>query len=310
MFSADDAPYFPRDGQHVPGSEVLIPDEAAEPPLPLITDILEVINPPPPHWLGPLLDDNSLIYRETRNAASFLSSRGGFGLTTLSFVGDVHADETGPIWLRPKFGWHFLNGPLQPDLPPQSYDLALEANFSRQIDSVWSLHLQVTPTIATDFDNKGSDAFRLVAGGMLGMQLSPNWKFVGGLTYLDRPDLPLLPIAGFRLSAEDVILDLLVPRPRFAYRYRVTDEHEESWAYVAGEIGGGSWAFERDSTGLHDVVGYRDFRILIGSESRSAQGPGHLIEAGYVFGRRLEFANGPGDFSPGNSWIIRVGTTY
>jgi hypothetical protein len=133
---------------------------------------------------------------------------------------------------------------------------------------------------------------------------------VGGVTYLDRHDLPVAPIAGLRLMRNDFAVDLLIPQPRLAYRYHVTDEQAESWVYVGGALGGGSWAYEREDTGLHDVVGYRDYRLLVGHETKAREGIRGVLEAGYVFERRLEFQHGPGDFSPGDSWFLRLGLVY
>ncbi|MGE0379049.1 MAG: hypothetical protein AB7I48_14460 [Planctomycetaceae bacterium] len=339
---ADDAhplssPAEPAEFPQLPAADVLAePDELSDPPddqpagvanvflsetdddaphpaipyVPVMPVVPDIVDASVQGWVNPLHDDNTLMFRETRDDTSFISHRGGFGMTTLGFAAGVQMGSSGVFSVQPKFGWHFLHGPLQPDLPPQLYDLSLEANFAKQIDDVWSLHLQVAPTLAADFDNKNSDAFRLIAGGLVGMQLSPAARLVGGLTYLDRPDLPVVPVAGLRLAMNDFAVDLLIPQPRVAYRYHVNDEHTESWVYVGGALGGGSWAYERENTGLHDVVGYRDYRLLIGHETKSREGIRNVIEAGYVFERHLEFDRGPGDFSPGDSWVIRIGLLY
>lgn len=264
----------------------------------------------PPHWANELIDNHALIYRETRSEIEILGSAGSFGMTSLGFSGSVADEEDGPLWLNTKFGWHFLKGPGSPQVRPQFYDLALEVNYAQAIDDVWSLHLQATPTWASDFDNKDGEAFRMLGGGLLAVRLSPIWTAVAGGTYLDRDDLPWLPIAGFRLATDDVQLDILVPRPRFAFRTDSDTDDDESWIFVAGEVGGGSWAFEREESGFHDVFNYRDLRLLAGFESREADGTRHVFEAGYVFDRQIEFGKGPGKLTPGETWVLRWGTTY
>jgi hypothetical protein len=265
----------------------------------------------PPHWANGLIDHHALIYRETRSEIEILGRGAGFGMTSLGFSGGVDGDEKKPFWFNPKLGWHFLEGPSTPDVRSQFYDLALEVNFAQQVDDHWSLHLQFTPTWASDFDNKDGEALRFLGGGLLAWRLSELWTAVGGVNYLDREDLPWLPIAGFRLASADVQLDLVVPRPRLAWRLSQDEKDlSESWIFVAGEVGGGAWAFEREDTGLHDVFNYRDLRLLAGFESREIDGARTVFEAGYVFERQIEFEKGPGRITPGDTWLLRWGATY
>jgi hypothetical protein len=264
-----------------------------------------------PHWAQDLIDNHALIYRETRSEIEILGRGADFGMTSLGFSGGVDGDDEGPLWFNTKFGWHFLEGPEIPDVRSQFYDLGIEVNFAHQLDEAWSLHLQFTPTWASDFDNKDGEALRFLGGGLLAVRLSDLWTAVGGVNYLDREDLPWLPIAGFRLASDDVQLDLLVPRPRLAWRLSEdAEDHSESWIYLAGEVGGGAWAFEREDTGLHDVFNYRDLRVLAGFETREVDGLRTVFEAGYVFERQIEFEKGPGELTPGDTWLIRWGSTY
>lgn len=302
---ADETPVFALpDPQPVPPAEVVLEDTEG-----VAAGIAEVFDTEPPHWANELINDHALIYRETRNETEVLGRGSVFGMTSLGFGSSVAGSKNGPFWFNPKFGWHFLSGPGQPDVRPQFYDLSVEINFAHRLDDVWSLHLQATPTWATDFDNKGSEAFRMIGGGLIAARLSPMWSVVGGATYLDRSDLPWLPIGGVRLATEDVELDLLVPRPRFAWRTSA-ESKSENWVYLSGEVGGGAWAFEREDTGLHDVFNYRDLRLLFGFETRQTDGSRQVFEAGYVFDRNIEFDVGPGKLTPGDTWLLRWGSTY
>ena len=92
----------------------------------------------------------------------------------------------------------------------------------------------------------------------------------------------------------------------------------ETWVYISGGLGGGSWAYER-STGVDDVVTYRSWRILLGLNSAPAQdglqrGPARGLrthaEIGYAFGRRLEFDSNAPDFKPQDSAFFSLGVSY
>jgi hypothetical protein len=216
---------------------------------------------------------------------------------------------SGPLWVETFFGWHFLSGPLRPDVRPQVYDLGIEVNFAKQINEIFALHLQLPPMFSTDFANKTGDAFRIPFGGLVTCQVDPEVKLVAGLTYLDRPDLNVLPIAGLRWRPrEDLEFDLLVPRPRAAWICSHDTQGTEGWLYLAGEVGGGSWAVKTEDRKTR--MGYRDLRLLVGYETRTLDGNRGTLEAGYVFDRRLDFARGRGDQNLGGTAVLRWGRTY
>lgn len=273
-------------------------------------DLQEFLDVDPPHWANELIDEHALIYRETRSETEVLGRGSVFGMTSLGFSGSVTGEQQGPLWWNPKFGWHFLSGPDEPDVRSQFYDLAMEINFAQPLNDRINLHLQATPTWASDFDNKGGEAFRMLGGGLLAVELTPEWTFVGGATYLDREDLPWMPIVGVRIATEQIELDLLLPRPRLAIRTTVDEDLSEEWLYVSGDVGGGAWAFEREGTGVHDVFNYRDLRLLVGLETRDRDGSRQVLEAGYVFDRQIDFEIAPGRLTPGETWLLRWGSTY
>lgn len=260
-----------------------------------------------PSWLTNVVDDHGLLPRALPEAMEIIGRDGdGLGLTTLVWKGAFGIGD-GPLWIAPGFGWTFLNGPGGPDTPPQVYDLGIEINFSRALTDLWGLHLQVAPMFATDFDNESSDAFRLPAGGLLTFQLQPNFKLVGGLMYMDRPDLTFLPVGGVRWQpTQNLELDLLVPRPRIGWRFR---KNQDLLAYVGGDVGGGSWAIEREPR-RQDRMGYFDLRLVLGLEDRSVDGMRNVFEAGYVFHRRLEFDRYGGNQNLDPSFVLRVGSVY
>lgn len=262
-----------------------------------------------PSWLNDVIDDHALLYREARSEVEFLpKDSGGLGLTTLGFKSSW-AGGDGPLWIEPFFNWTFLNGPLFPDIRPQVYDLGIEINLAGRISENFGLHVQLTPMFSTDFDNKTSDAFRLISSGLITYRADEVTTLVAGLCYLDRPDLPFLPVAGVRWQVlEDLQVDLLVPRPRVAWCFD-RENGSESWAYLAGEVGGGSWAVEREFN-RKDRMGYRDLRLLLGIETKLVSGQRHLLEAGYVFSRHLEFERYRGSQHLGGTAVLRMGTLF
>jgi hypothetical protein len=185
----------------------------------------------------------------------------------------------------------------------------VDLNYSRQINERWGVQLQISPLLATDFYNNSGDQFRLTAGGLATYQFDPVTKLVAGLTYLDRPDLNFLPIAGLRWDVtENLQVDMLVPRPRIAWRCDHKDDGD-AWLYACGEVGGGSWAIQR-SNNVDDRMGYKDLRLLVGMESTWLNGDRRVLEAGYVFDRKLSFERGPGTQNLGGTFVIRWGRTY
>jgi len=261
-----------------------------------------------PVWINDLIDDHLLIWREVPIGAQILPRAGtAFGVTSLGAKFDLVGK--GPMWLTGNFGWNFLSGPNTAAIPPQTFDLGLELNYAKKLSDLWGVHLNISPLLATDFSNQTSDAWRVMAGGLITFQADEVTKIVAGISYLDRPDLNFLPIAGLKwMVTENLELDVLVPKPRIAWRFEKA-EMQEKWLFLSGEVGGGSWAVQREA-GLADRLGYRDLRCLGGIEYKQDSGGRSILEAGYVFNRRIDMQRGTGDVNPGSTFVIRWGQLY
>lgn len=261
-----------------------------------------------PCWTDPFVDDHLLLWRENREELELLFNNGnGFGMTTLGFDAKITGGD-GPVWANFKFNWHFLDGPTQPDIRSQTYDLSFEFNHAKQLNEDWALHLQLAPTWATDWDNKSSDAFRLIGGGLVSYDCHDGCKLLIGGMYMDRPDIPFVPTAGIRIWEDDFELDLVIPRPRIAWR---TDQEvdEETWFYIAGELGGGSWAVERELS-RKEILSYRDYRLLVGWETKKVDGSREVFEMGWVFDRQIDFDRFSGSSDLDDTFVMRWGHTY
>jgi hypothetical protein len=134
-----------------------------------------------------------------------------------------------------------------------------------------------------------------------------------GVAYLDREDLRILPFAGLIWEpTPDWKLELMVPRPMIARRVRwegAMGDDVQDWFYIAGELGGGSWAIRRAS-GLNDVLTYSDLRLILGLERRVLFDVDYRLELAYVFARKVEYNSPSPSFDPSDTVMVRVGATY
>jgi hypothetical protein len=265
-----------------------------------------------PDWQRNLKEENSFLWRDTQNTAGVVpGSKHGFGLTSLSFESVWETSQVPGVWVVPRFTWTFASGPRQPDVQAQLFDLRLEMNFAHAIDDVWTVHFHAAPAFTSDWNNKSSDAFRLIGGGMLAGHLDEHWTVLGGVIALSRFDIPVLPVGGVRWRPNRrVEIDATFPNPRFAWCYdEDLKECETQWLYLGGQLGGNQWAVDL-ATDDHDKLGYRDYRIVIGTETRKKDGEVSLFEIGYVTQRRLNFQRSGPDQTPGETIMFRWGSRF
>lgn len=215
-----------------------------------------------------------------------------------------------PLVLTPGFDFHLLDGPAPVDLPPQLYDLYLQVRWLTKISERWSLTLAATPGYYTDFEGDHTNALRVSGQLMAIWEWRPQSKFIFGVVYLDREDIPVLPAGGLIWTPnEDNRLELIFPRPRFLHRFRATAVYEDWW-YVGAEFGGGEWAIQR-AAGFDDIVDLTDYRVTAGVERKSVDYlVGMRAELGYVFGREIEYQSGTPGFEPADTMLVRAGFFY
>lgn len=256
---------------------------------------------------------------ETKPATSHFSlggligDRDKLGILELESRGlPVKIDEHEKSTFDVNFGYaiRWLNGPSVTDLPPQLYTLLIDVAWAFRVDEQWKFDALITPLWNTDFENKTSHAFRLPWHTIVSYQANTDWQWVMGITDLDRRDVRLLPVIGFRYTPPGgtVELDLVFPKPRLAWRPNHDEEHQ-CWFYVAGELGGGSWAINRADRSK-DIVTLRDLRLLAGLEVRTKKRHAGRLEAGWVFDRAVDYQSGIGDYHPADTAIIRWSSDY
>jgi hypothetical protein len=214
-----------------------------------------------------------------------------------------------PLILTPGLGAHYFNGPVAPDVPAHTYDFYLDIRWMRQVSPCVGIDVAVTPGWFSDLEQSNDDALRIGARAIALITVSPTFQIAIGAVYLDRDDVPVLPLGGVIWAPNpDLRLDLTAPRPKIARRISACCDVAD-WLYIAGEFGGGSWAIERVG-GAEDVLNYRDYRAILGWERTSVCGMSGRIEAGYVFGREIEYQSAPDSFDVDDTFMLRAEASY
>ncbi|WP_145049267.1 hypothetical protein [Lignipirellula cremea] len=217
------------------------------------------------------------------------------------------------FFLAPSFRLLTLAGPQSKELASPLYAFSLSAEWLMQLNEAWTISARISPGFFSDLVNTGNDAWRL-RGGLTGTwQFHPHWGLQLGAAYLDRNDIALLPVGGLIWTPNaETRLELILPRPRYAYRVNQNSRGPlggDHWAYVAGEFGGGSWAIEREAA-VPDVATLRDLRLLFGVETIGAHGVNWRVEMGYVFERAIEFQSGLPNIEPADTLLFRAGMSF
>lgn len=217
-----------------------------------------------------------------------------------------------PLLITPAYGVRFVDGPNTLDVPARLHDAEVDFHHFRRLNHQWIFDTAVTVGTYGDDANLGtSDSIR-VSGRALGIyELSPEWKGIIGVVYLNRAGASVVPAVGLQYDTPDVKYDLVFPRPRAAYRIWYDGGPpgiNERWIYAMAEFGGGIWTVERAS-GATDNLSYSDYRMLIGTERKIVGGLSRKFEFGYVFGREFEYDSGPGaDLD--DTLLVRMLWTY
>ncbi|MBN2474727.1 MAG: hypothetical protein JXB62_08970 [Pirellulales bacterium] len=221
--------------------------------------------------------------------------------------------RTYPLIITPGFAVHYLDGPTGRELPPRVYDAYVQFRWMRRLSPRLGIDLAVTPGAFGDFERSNDETFRLTGHGAAAWEWTPTTKLVLGAAYIDRFTTEVLPICGLIWTPhDDVKYELVFPHPRIARRVYwagAYGDDVQDWLYVAGELGGGTWAIQRTG-GVDDVVDYTDYRVFLGWQRKAIGRLDFHAEIGYVFGRKLRYAGGPPTLEPDDTVMLRGGVTY
>ncbi len=230
-----------------------------------------------------------------------------------------------PLVITPGIATHWLSGPAGLDIPAQLHEVYTEFRWLPKIGEAFRLDVAVQPGFYSDWDGSTTRAVRLL-GHVSGIyDWTPTFQLVLGAAYLDRPDIEVLPIAGFIWKPDaEAEYKVVFPEPKIAWCmgddrrpsdvFNSMGSHPlpattEYWFFLAGELGGGTWAI-RHSDGASDLMSYGDWRVYLGFETRTILGLGSQIEAGYVFHRLIHLNSTGEDTQVGNTAMVRAGVNF
>lgn len=212
-----------------------------------------------------------------------------------------------PLLITPTYNMTLIDGPTVTDFPNRLYLTYVDFMWLPTIINRWTALLSIAPSVYGDFD---TGEFRLTGKALAIYDWDPGrLQFVGGVLYLNRENIRLLPAGGAIWTPTDwTRFELLFPKPKLAVRIGVGPGFED-WVFGTAEFGGNTWPIVRAS-GLTDNLTYIDYRLIVGFERKLNGGAGYRLEGGYVFGRNVTFTSGVGDFDPQNTILIRGGITF
>lgn len=222
-----------------------------------------------------------------------------------------------PVVIAPAFSLHLWDGPTAPlgDLPPSAYSAYLDVGWSSDAAQPTGVELGMRLGVFTDFNTFNSNSFRYLGQALVRIRCTPTSTFRGGVIYLDRNDIKMLPAIGILWTPNDKTrFDIFFPRPKLA-QHMTTTGNQSIWWYVAGEYGGGAWTIER-AAGFSDRVDINDIRLIAGlewgpaAELQNGKRKG-FFEAGWVTDRQLVYVVTPEQsFSLSDSFMLRIGWNY
>ena len=211
--------------------------------------------------------------------------------------------------LQPGLRTFFLDGPQVVDAPAKLYDAQLNVLWRKELSQRWQSNIWMQPKVRSDYQET-KDSFFLSGGAFAKYGWKPGLlELYLGAFYLDRDDISVLPAVGFVWTPNPSIkYEIVLPRPKLAHRI-ARGPNRETWVYLGGQLGGGSFAVERAS-GVADKLTLRDLRAYLGIEEVRAGGGGLFAELGYVFDRTIEYYDTDEEFHFNDAVMLRGGFRY
>lgn len=257
----------------------------------------------------------SIVPQRSSVTGTWLGSGGedGLGIVELdlstTFASPVPWLERTHFSITPNMGLRSLDAPDGISLPSELIQGSVMFSLTRPISEKTKITIGIAPGFYSDTNGGNSDALRLLAVANLSWQSSPTTQWQVGVVATGRDDTPILPLAGVVWTpSPDWQLELTVPRPRISYRLIDGGGCRDHWLYLGGEFGGGTWAVDRE--GQDDLLNMRDFRLLVGWETKGIGGVNGRVEAGYVFGREVEYESDGLKYEPSDTVMLRAGFSF
>jgi hypothetical protein len=198
----------------------------------------------------------------------------------------------------------FLAGPDQTDMPPRLYNFQAGYQKRNKVE-YFAYDVAVGVNAASDFEGSSRDGIRFPAHAVGYMTVVDELDIVFGADFLDWAAIHWLPVAGVIWTpTPDLRFELVFPSPRVDLQ--LTETHR---IYLAGGLGGGTWAVERDNE-VDDLVTYYDLRAAVGLEQASTTRGWSAWEVAVLFDRELEFTSQDGNYSPNATVLVRGMTRF
>lgn len=223
-----------------------------------------------------------------------------------------------PLFIIPSFSldlWDGPDGSTGADLPRSAYSAFLDVGWESDPNMMLSSEVGVRVGVFSDFNTYNSDSVRVLGKALVNFRVTPSATLKGGVYYLDRNSIKLLPAGGIVFFPNPFTkVDLFFPQPKIS-RYVSTLGTNDFWWYLAGDYGGGSWTIQRTNL-TEDSVDINELRGVFGiewgeSNAIRAGRRSAFIEAGYVFEREIEYRFNPQhNIKPSNGFMIRAGIGY
>jgi hypothetical protein len=236
----------------------------------------------------------------------------------LAFAIPSFFHSTQPLYLLPSFSLHQWSGPRPPgtaDLPALAYSAFLDSGWQSDPAQILGAELGLRVGMFSDFETATSDSLRIQGRAVGRVRVTPRVTLKGGIIYLDRNRVKMLPAFGVLWQPNpDTRFDLFFPEPKLAHNL-ATIGTADTWWYVAGYYGGGSWTVKRTS-GTKESIDINDIRLVLGLEwgrndqMREGRRVG-FFEVGYVFDRELLFKESSVDnLDLQDNFIVRAGIGF
>lgn len=273
------------------------------------------VNGPQPYRYGWTLR-NEFVYMSGQSVS------GGGAVGNLSITGmNVEAQEAMPLgggWVfvhTPEYWWRGFDGPNRVNvkgngLPGSVHHLGWDLKWQTPSVAGWGAEFDFHPSINSDFDKVGRNAWIFDGRGALLWQWNPSFTVVGGVMYWDRVRDRILPYGGviwnpnqlwqFRIMYPETQLKFFLGNYHGMAKWFYARVENHSEAYQVQLNGGGS--------SISSQIELVDWRATMGIQGDSGY-IATFVEAGWVFGRTARLRNSPG-FNIGSGFITRAGVRF
>lgn len=224
---------------------------------------------------------------------------------------------TQPWYLMPGYVQTLWAGPTVPgtDLPPNAFGAFVDSACETDPKQTFGGELGMRIGVFSAFDAINSQSIRYQLKALARLRCTPNSTMRGGIYYIDRNQIKLLPAFGVLwVPNQDTRWDIFFPEPTFAH-YLTTCGSADVWWYLTGYYGGGAWTIE-NVDGSDDNIDINDIRIMLGFETGRndllRQGfRSFFFEVGYAFNRELVYRyNTAASIDLNDSLVFRTGFGY